>query len=224
MGIPHVIVMACSKGGVGKTTLVRSLAAYWLGMGHKVAVIDADPQGSIIKRHKADGPLKDLYVVAEPEESVGDLIEELKATYHPVLIDTGGFRNRTMIQALVSADLAIIPSKVSADDLTEAVGTFKMIRELNATPERKGRPLTAKIVLTMTQQRTAIARHVRSELEKHGLPVLEAEMIQRVAYPEAGIKGLGPSVTEPDGAAARDIAAIAAELAGNNEINKSVNM
>ena len=30
-------------------------------------------------------------------------------------------------------------------------------------------------------------------------------MMNRVAYPEAGIGGLSPSITDPDGAAARDI-------------------
>jgi hypothetical protein len=37
-------------------------------------------------------------------------------------------------------------------------------------------------------------------------------MPHRVAYPEAGIEGLSPSVLEPDGAAARDIAAIIHEI------------
>ena len=45
-----------------------------------------------------------------------------------------------------------------------------------------------------------------------GYPLLKAEMLNRVAYPEAGIEGLSPSITDPDGAAARDIAAIAQEL------------
>jgi hypothetical protein len=41
-------------------------------------------------------------------------------------------------------------------------------------------------------------------------------------YPEAGIEGLSPSITDPDGAAARDIAAIAQELMKleNHEIHE----
>ena len=44
-------------------------------------------------------------------------------------------------------------------------------------------------------------------------------MSNRVSYPETGIDGLSPSVIDPDGAAARDIAAIASELMkiGNHE-------
>jgi len=70
---------------------------------------------------------------------------------------------------------------------------------------------------------TVIARHVRSQLEAAGYPLLQAEMPHRVAYPEAGIEGLSPGVTDPDGAAARDIAAIVHELLNfeNHEFMKS---
>ena len=43
----QVIVLATSKGGAGKSTLVRNLAAHWYNIGRNVAVIDADPQASI---------------------------------------------------------------------------------------------------------------------------------------------------------------------------------
>jgi hypothetical protein len=47
-------------------------------------------------------------------------------------------------------------------------------------------------------------------------------MLNRVAYPEAGIGGLSPGVTDPEGAVARDIAAIARELMnlGNHELKE----
>jgi len=64
----------------------------------------------------------------------------------------------------------------------------------------------------MTTRGTVIARHVRDQLADAGYPLLKSEMLNRVAYPEAGIDGLSPSVTDPDGAAARDIASIAQEL------------
>ena len=68
------------------------------------------------------------------------------------------------------------------------------------------------MILTMGMQSTVITRHVRSQLEGEGFPLLKAEMINRVAYPESGIDGLSPIITDPEGAAARDIAAIAREL------------
>jgi chromosome partitioning protein len=76
----------------------------------------------------------------------------------------------------------------------------------------------------MSLRGTYIARHVRSQLVEAGYPLLKAEMLNRVAYPEAGIEGLSPSITDPDGAAARDIAAIAQEFMEleNHEFMKEV--
>lgn len=208
-----VIILATSKGGAGKSTLVRSLSAHYVLSGFKTAVIDADPQGSIINRHDPMGHLKDLYVVAEPEEQVSGLIEELKRDFSPLIIDTGGFRNRTTIRTLVSADIAIIPLKPSADDVTAAIEMHDLIKEINETPERVGNPIKYRMILTMTQQGTVISRQVRRELEDMGYLLLKNELYHRVAYPEAAINGLSPSITDPDGPAARDIASIVSEIA-----------
>lgn len=207
-----VITFATSKGGVGKSTLARNLAAHWINVGMKVAIIDADPQGSIINRHDPEGPLKNLAVLAEPEESVSGLIEDIKNQYDFVLVDTGGFRNRTTVRALVTSDLAIIPLKPSADDVAGALETHKLIMELNKTPERVYNHIKYRMIITMSQQGTVISRHVRSELEQLGYMLLKSEMYHRVAYPEAAINGLSPCITDPEGAAARDVAKIINEL------------
>lgn len=150
--------------------------------------------------------------MAEPEERVDEVIEELRKRHAPVIVDTAGFRNRTTIGALVATDLALIPLKPAVEDVDAAIGTYELIREINETDEREGRPIKVAMILTMTLRGTVIARHVRDQLTDAGYPLLKAEMLNRVAYPEAGIEGLSPCITEPDGAAARDIAAIAQEL------------
>lgn len=214
----NVITFATSKGGAGKSTLARNLAAHWINSGFNVAIIDADPQASILSRHDAEGPLKKLKVFSEPEESVHDLIEEIKNNFDFTLVDTGGFRNRTTIRALIATDLAIIPLKSSADDVSGAISTCELIRELNETRERINNPIKYRMILTMTSYGTVIARHIRSELEGIGYFILKTELSHRVAYPEAAIKGLSPCITDPDGPAARDIASIASEI--NHIINK----
>lgn len=207
-----IITLATSKGGAGKSTLSRNIAAHWTNIGMRVAIIDADPQGSIVNRHDPEGPLKNLTVLAEPEESVSSLIEEVKKNYDYIIIDTGGFRNRTTVRALIGTDLAIIPLKPSADDVAGALETHNLIGELNKTPERNSNPIKYRMIITMSVQGTVIARHVRSELEQLGYLVLRSEMYQRIAYPEAAIKGLSPCITDPEGPAARDITAIIKEL------------
>jgi chromosome partitioning protein len=219
-----VITLATSKGGVGKSSLGRSLAAHWLTVGYKPALVDADPQRSLANRYDPDGRLGAVPIVAEPEERVGDVIEELRRRHAPVIVDTAGFRNRTTIGALVATDLAIIPLKPAVEDVDAAIATFNLIREINDADEREGRPIKVAMVLTMTMRGTVIARHVRQQLTEAGYPLLQAEMLNRVAYPEAGIEGLSPSITDPDGAAARDIASIVHEIMNleNPKIMKEV--
>jgi len=207
-----VITFATSKGGVGKSSLGRSLAAHWFTIGHKPALIDADPQRTLANRYDPQGRMGEVPVVAEPEERVGEVIEELRRRHAPVIVDTARFRNRTTIGALVATDIAIIPLKPAVEDVDAAIATYNLIREINETDERQGRPIKVAMVLTMTMRGTVIARHVRDQLSEAGYPLLKAEMMNRVAYPEAGIEGLSPSITDPDGAAARDIGAIAQEL------------
>ena len=219
-----VITLATSKGGVGKSSLGRSLAAHWFGVGHKPELIDADPQRTLANRYDPKGRMGSVPVVAEPEERVGETIAELRQQHAPVIVDTAGFRNRTTIGALVVTDLAIIPLKPAVEDVDAAIATYDLIREINETDEREGRPIKIAMVLTMTMRGTVIARHVREQLGEAGYPLLKGEMLNRVAYPEAGIEGLSPSITDPDGAAARDIAAIAQELMKleNHEFMKEV--
>lgn len=212
-----VIVLATSKGGAGKSTLARSLACHYYNTNCAIAVIDADPQGSIINRHDLTGPIRDLPVFSDPEESVYGLIEEHKDRYSPLLVDTGGFRNRTTVMAILMSDLVLIPLKPSSDDVSGAMETARLVHELNDTPEREGRPILYKFVLTMSQKGTVIAKHVRDEMEAQNYPLLKAEMYHRVSYPEASIRGLAPNLMDPDGAAGRDVAAIVQEI---NEVFK----
>jgi len=207
-----VLTLATSKGGVGKSTLARNIAAYWHNVGHKVAIIDADPQGSIINRHDPTGPLSGINVIAEPEETVEQVIEDILLQYSRIIVDTGGFRNKTTIRALLKSDLALIPLKASSDDVAGALQTHALVQEINQTPERISNPIKYRFVLTMTSHGIVLAKQLRNELETLGYLLLKSEMYHRIIYPETAINGLSPCITDPDGPAARDISLIVGEL------------
>lgn len=213
MALPKIIVLANGKGGVGKTALTRSLAAHWLTAKQSPAIVDADPQSSIARLHDPDGLMKKITVVADAEaDGVHHTITELAERHTPVLVDTAGFRNQTTIMAAILADVVLIPLKPATEDMLEAIAMYDLIGELNETPERKGRPITPLMVMTMAMPNTVIVRHFRQELENGGYPLLETEIAQRVIYPELAIRGLAPSVIDGDSAASRDIARLATEI------------
>ena len=221
--LPRVIVLASGKGGVGKSTLARSLAAHWLSVGQTPAIVDADPQASIVSLHDTEGPMAKVTVVADPEvETIKSTIDDLAARHSIVLVDTAGFRNQTTIMACISADTVVIPLKPAAEDAREALAMLDLINELNATPERTRAPIDARLVMTMVTPGTLIARQVRKELEKGGYPILETDVMQRVAFPELSMRGLGPSIVDPDGSAARNIAAVATELSKTGSTKRVV--
>jgi chromosome partitioning protein len=43
------VIFSNQKGGVGKTTLTRELGIYLSSLGHKMLLVDADPQGNLTK-------------------------------------------------------------------------------------------------------------------------------------------------------------------------------
>jgi chromosome partitioning protein len=206
------VVMATLKGGSGKSTAAACLAAHCQLAGLRVTVIDADPQGSLMHWQGLGEPLLELDVVADTSEDVAQRARDIARQSELVVIDTAGFRNRTMIEALSVADLAVIPIKASPLDIAAAIETVKLIEEVNATDERRGRPMEYRLLLTQVTVGSAVARHVRSELTQSGYALFEAELANRVVYAEASIAGRMPIHLDARSAAARDGEKFASEV------------
>jgi chromosome partitioning protein len=204
--------MATLKGGSGKSTAAACLAAHCQLGGLRTALIDADPQASLLHWRSLGDPPIDLSIIADTSESVAERARGLARETELVVIDTAGFRNRTMIEALSVADLAVIPIKASPLDISAAIETVRLIEEINATEERRFRPMEYRLLLTQVTVGSAVARHVRKELEQSGYVLFDAELANRVVYAEASIAGRMPIHLDAESAAARDGEAFAREV------------
>jgi chromosome partitioning protein len=100
-----------------------------------------------------------------------------------------------------------VPVKPSPFDVDRMLDTLSIL-----TGSADGRQPIVRCVLTQTIRDSVIARHIRSELSTAGLPVLNSEMANRVAYPEAMLWGATPSLISWKGPAAREIAALVDEV------------
>jgi chromosome partitioning protein len=84
----NILAVPSQKGETGKSTLVRSLAVAGLLDKRKVAIIDADPQGTVVawgKRREHKVP----HIVALRSSTIASQVEALKGRgANLVIIDT----------------------------------------------------------------------------------------------------------------------------------------
>lgn len=204
-----ILAVATLKGGSGKSTIASCLAVHWQQTGYQPALIDADPQRSLVRLKARERALGDV-PVHETHESGNDIAimaRKLAATHSPVIIDTAGFRAPSTLAALSAANLVLVPVKPSPLDVDVMLDTARTLFH-----KADGKMPRFYCVLTQTTRDSVIARHIRNELIEAGFPLLDSELINRVAYGEAALYGATPSLLEPRGPAAAEIASLAAEI------------
>lgn len=205
-----IITVATMKGGSGKSTVASCLAVHWHLQGRRCTIIDADPQRSIARLAARERALGGVTVVEDASEDAGKTARRLAiAGGGPVIIDTPGFRSEATLASLAATDLLLVPVKPSPFDVDRMLDTLNTL--INGV---SGWRPVFRCLLTQTTRDSVIAKHIRAELAEAGFPLLESEMINRVAYAEAALWGATPSLLDRAGAAARDIAAVADEIDG----------
>ena len=199
-----IITVATMKGGSGKSTVASCLAVHWHLQGRRPSIIDADPQRSIARLAARSRALGGVAVVEDATEEAWKTARRLATAGGPIIIDTPGFRSEATLASLAATDLLLVPVKPSPFDVD------RMLDTLNTLINGIGgwRPMF-RCLLTQTTRDSVIAKHIRAELAEAGFPLLESELINRVAYAEAALWGATPSLLDRTGPAARDIAAVA---------------
>jgi chromosome partitioning protein len=128
----HTIVLATQKGGSGKSTLAIGLAIAAMQDGHKVRLLETDPQGTISnwQRRRADAE-----PVVEPVTDAGEIEQRLQSLNRNgvtlTIIDTAGGISPMTTAAIRSADLCLIPARPSPADIEATAPTLSIIRSFD---------------------------------------------------------------------------------------------
>jgi chromosome partitioning protein len=204
-----VIAVAQQKGGAGKTMLTAQLAVA-LAAGHKVALLDIDPQGSLTiwGKLRAQAPKANAAIALHTVSGwrLGTELDKLKSAYDIVLIDTPPVIDTDARRAIRGADLVLIPLNPSPPDLWAAEGTLKL------AAEEKRRVM---LVFNRAPAASRLRKRMEAEIAARGLSLTTTALANRAGFANAFADGLGVTEAAPASPAAEEIRTLANELIDN---------
>ncbi len=195
----HVLALVTQKGGSGKSTLAMGLAVAAMAEGSRVALVEADPQGTISKwKERRANPQPRVERVADPSE-IEPLMARIEAAGSDLaIIDTAATNNALAMRAIVQADLCLIPARPTPADIEAAIPTLMAIRRLDRR---------FAFVLNQTQPRGGRLSEAGSALHSLGRLALPY-VCQRNDHQDALGVGLGVTEFARTGKAAEEIRAL----------------
>jgi|TARA_S200002703_G_scaffold156057_1_gene160988 chromosome partitioning protein len=202
-----IISFLNQKGGVGKTTLSVNVAGCLARQGHRVLLIDADKQGSATTwaSLREDAPFQ---VVSMARANMARDALKLAQDYDHTIIDGPPHAEEIARSCIVASDFVALPIEPSglstwASDLT--VRQVKEAQEFKST-------LKCGFVVSRKIGKTVIGRDIRNMAAEAGLPILESEIEQRVAFAEGMTMGQTIFEWAGESNAAREIEHLTKEI------------
>ena len=188
--MPVTIAFISQKGGVGKSTLARAIAAVAAHAKLKVRVADLDTQQGTIERW---GRARKENRVAPPIkiESHADVAAALvnASTDDLLIIDAPGHVSAETLDMARAATLVVQPTGPSLDDLHPATLVFHALAQSGIPKSR----LVFALCRTGTKDEEDAAREYLTET---GFEVLPGSIPEKVAYRQA--LNFGKALTETD--------------------------
>ncbi|CAA7392425.1 ParA family protein [Chryseobacterium fistulae] len=167
-----LILATHQKGGVGKSTLTYNLA-FNMKDSAKVAMIDVDYQGSLVKI----GAMSEV-----PIYTLDKLEEVMNSDYDFIFVDTPPYLSEELPDLYKLADVIIIPTKAGIFDVLAMEDTVNLIKENQA--EKKG-----LIVFNMIRPNTTLTEEIKNQASQYELRIANTMISDLVAFGRSVMEG-----------------------------------
>ena len=206
-----VVSIASAKGGCSKSTLAILLGVEYALDGYKVTVLDCD-----LNQHTTAFGLKSnlprFSVVPDiGETEILKALRQAEADHDIVLIDLPGGSSTLALKAMQRSHFVLIPMRPSLPDARDAM---KTVAQVDDAEELARTPIPRALIWTLFRAgfESRVSRHVRKSLEGEWVEILRSALMERAAFQAIHLTGKVPRQTEPNGAAALNVTAIAQEV------------
>jgi chromosome partitioning protein len=176
-----IIVIANSKGGVGKSTLAVHLASWLHAQGHRVTLADCDTQQSSSEWIREATPGVTAVRLDNPDIILNEL-PQLAQDADYVVADGPGSQTETSRALLLRADMAIVPCKASMLEVRALAKATDVLRQAQSI--RGGMP-DAIIVLSMVGKHYRLTQDMKDAAAALALPLASTAMTLRQIYADA---------------------------------------
>lgn len=172
-----VTLVASSKGGCGKSTVVTQLAAYYAQAGQRSVIVDADRQGSSF--HWAQRRPETMPGVAAFEGARKALQRVPDDTAQLVIDTAAGSGERELEPFLERANVLLVPVLPSRFDLD---ATLRFLAELKAIPRIRNGKLPVGLVANRLKPWTNASQSAVDELAATSPFPIAAQLRDSQAY------------------------------------------
>lgn len=157
----QIISFVQQKGGVGKTTLLATLAGFMARDMARVLIVDTDPQASATHWAKHDTSNVQYYHTTD-EDILDTTLDTATGKFDIILIDTIGSDSSLVAFVIAQSDVVILPFDTTVTDINCAVSTVKLVARIAKTSNKD---IQVAFIANRYDKRSRIGRKNMQALE-----------------------------------------------------------